>query len=140
MSIIDLPMRHAVIWLLLSVLPFQALTAVYLDLRGPAHFHLDDDEVHAQGQGHAHGHLERHHHPAGDPTVVTAEDGAALDSHALEEGSSGWSATMCAAAVSAGASSHLPAVANGAILNRARLLQTRFLGRLERPPRLLDRI
>jgi len=138
MSIIGFPMRHAVIWLLLSVLPFQALTAVYLDLRGPAHFYLDDD--HEREHGHAHGHLERHHHPAGDPTVVTAEDGAALESHALEEGTSGWSATMCAAAVSARASSALPAVANGAILNRARLLQTRFLGRLERPPRLLDRI
>ena len=135
-------MRNAVIWILLSVLPFQALTAVYLDLRGPAHFHLDDDDIHEAGHGrtHAHSQLERHHHPAGDPTVVTAEDDAALESHALEEGSSGWSATMCAAAVSAGASSDLPVMAHGAILNRARLLQTRFLGRLERPPRLLDRI
>ncbi|HKC45009.1 MAG TPA: hypothetical protein VKC64_14365 [Burkholderiales bacterium] len=135
-------MRNAVIWILLSVLPFQALTAVYLDLRGPAHFHLDDDEVHEPGHGrtHAHSQLERHHHPAGDPTVVTAEDDAALESHALEEGTSGWSATMCAAAVSAGASLDLPKMADGAILNRERLPQTRFLGRLERPPRIPDRI
>jgi len=128
-------MRNAVIWLLLSVLPFQALTAVYLDLRGPAHFHLDDDEVHERD--HAHAQLERHHHPAGDPTVVTAEGDPALESHAPEESTaSGWSATMCVALVSADALLDLPWTPNGMTAGREPLFRTRFLGRLERPPRI----
>ena len=130
-------MRPAVTLLLLLALPFHALTAVYLDLRGPAHFHLDD-EMHEHSHGHDH--PERHHHHAGDPTVVTVEDDARLESLALEESTaSGWSATMCVALVSAGASLHLPRLPNDIAPGREPLLQTRFLGRLERPPRI-DRV
>jgi hypothetical protein len=129
--------RPAVTWLVLLALPFHTLTAVYLDLRGPAHFHLDD-EMHEHSHGHDH--PERHHHHAGDPTVVTVEDDASLESLALEEGTtSGWSATMCVALVSAGASLHLPRLPNGIAPGRESLVQTRFLGRLERPPRI-DRV
>ena len=32
--------RPAVAWLLALVMPFQALMVVYLDVRGPAHFHV----------------------------------------------------------------------------------------------------
>ena len=125
--------RHAVARLLLLVLPFHALTAVYLDLRGPAHFHhhheVDDDD-------HDHGIVERHHHSASDQSVVPVEDGAALDAHALEEGtSSGWSATMCVALVSAGVALQLPQLTGGIVPGREPYLQTRYSGRLERPPR-----
>jgi hypothetical protein len=125
--------RSAVTWLVLLTIPFHALTAVYLNLLGPAHFHLDD-EMHEHSHGHDH--PARHHHHAGDPTVVTVDDDASLDSLALEEGTaSGWSATMCTALVSACAALHLPRVRNGMAPGRESLLQTRFLGRLERPPR-----
>jgi hypothetical protein len=132
--------RWAVTRLLLLVLPFYALTAVYLDLRGPAHFHhhhhaLDDDD-HGRPHGHDHDAVERHHHPAADQSVVAVEDDAVLDAHALEEGGpSGWSATMCAALVSAGAALDLPRLTDGFVTGREPLLQTRFPGRLERPPR-----
>jgi hypothetical protein len=130
--------REAVTWLLLLALPFHALTAIYLDLRGPAHFHhhheMDD---HDHGDHHRdHGNVERHHHSAFDQTVVTVEDDAALDPHALEEGApSGWSATMCVALVSAGPSLQLPGRMGGIVPGPETLLQTRFPGRLERPPR-----
>lgn len=126
--------RLAVIWVLLLVLPFHALTAAYLDLRGPAHFHLDD-ESHEHDDGHSHshgqGHLERHHHLAGDPTVV------AVSEDPLEEGPSGWSATMCVALLSARGALQPPRLSSGITPGRDALLQTRFLERLERPPRIL---
>jgi len=131
--------RRAVTRLLLLVLPFHALTAVYLDLRGPAHFHhhheVDDDD-HDHPDSHDHGSVERHHHPTSDQSVVAVEDGATLDPNALEEGApSGWSATMCAALVSAGSVLQLPRLADGIVPAREPYLQTRFPGRLERPPR-----
>lgn len=131
--------RRAVTRLLLLVLPFHALIAVYLDLRGPAHFHDHhelDDHDHGHPHRHDHGTVQRHYHPAFDQSVVTVEGGAVLDPHALEEGaSSGWSATMCVALVSAGPSLQLPRLTDGIVPEREPRLQTRFLGRLERPPR-----
>jgi hypothetical protein len=136
-------MRPPVIWLLLLAIPFHTLTAVYLDLRGPAHFHLHG-ELDEDGRGHPHHHgseyVERHHHPGADLSVVTVEGDAALDAHPLEEGASpGWSSTMCVALVSAAASLHVPRLASAIAPGRDPLLQTRFLGRVERPPRL-DRV
>ena len=123
-----------VTWLLVLAMPFHALTAVYLDLRGPAHFHVhhehDDD-----GGDHDHGRLERHYHPALDPSVVTTEDDATLDGHALAEGvSPGWSA-LCLALVSAAPSWHQPRASGGIVPGSESRLLTRSLGRLERPPR-----
>ncbi len=48
------------VWLLLLAVPLRWLAAAYLDLLGPAHFHLDE-EVHEQG-------LERHHGPSHSST------------------------------------------------------------------------
>lgn len=132
--------RSAIARLLLLVLPFHALTAVYLDLRGPAHFHVHDaadadDDAHPHA--HDYGGIEHHRHAAADGSVVTVED-EALDSRELaEEISSGWSATMCAALVSAAAPLHAPRAASGIVIAPAHLLKTRFPGPLERPPRLL---
>ena len=130
--------RAAIARLLLLVLPFHALTAVYLDLRGPAHFHVHDD-ADADDGAHSHvddhGRIEHHRHAAADRSVVTVED--ALDSHeATEEVSFGWSSTMCAALVSAAAPLHVARAASGIVAGPAHLLKTRFPGRLERPPRL----
>jgi hypothetical protein len=130
--------RSAIARLLLLVLPFHALTAVYLDLRGPAHFHVHDDADADDGlHAHAdeHGRIEHHRHAAADRSVVTVED--ALDSRELaEEISSGWSSTMCAALVSTATPLHVARVASGIVAGPAHLLQTRSPGRLERPPRL----
>jgi hypothetical protein len=120
-------------------MPFQVVTAVYLDLRGPAHFHVDDGIAeHDHGHSHFHGRdgIERHHHPAADESVVPVENAPMLDSHALEEGApSGWSATMCVALVSAGSALQLPRLTDAIVPGPATRLQTRFPGRLERPPR-----
>jgi hypothetical protein len=132
------PGRSAVARFLLLVLPFHALTAVYLDLRGPAHFHVHDeadadDGAHSHADGH--GRIEHHRHAAADRSVVTVED--ALDSRELaEEISSGWSSTMCAALVSAAAPLHVARAVSGIVAGPAHLLKTRTPGRLERPPRL----
>jgi hypothetical protein len=132
--------RSAIARFLLLVLPFHALTAVYLDLRGPAHFHAHDEagvDDDAHRHGHDHAGIEHHHHAPADGSVVAVED-EVLDSHALaEEVSSGWSATMCAALVSAAAPLHAPRGASGIVIVPEHLLKTRFPGRLERPPRLL---
>ena len=124
-------------------MPFHALTALYLDRLGPAHFHFDDQaQEHAQGHSHrhAHDHSERHHHPADDRTVLTVEDDAALASQAPEESTaSGWSASMCVALVAPRAAMHPPQLPDGIAPAREPLLKSRFLGRLERPPRV-DRV
>lgn len=132
--------RSAIARLLLLVLPFHALIAVGLDLRGPAHFHVHDEadeDRHGHPQVHDHARIEHHHHAAVDRSVVPVEDDL-LDSHeAQEEMSSGWSATMCAALVSTAAPSGVPGAASSGVSGSAPLLKTRFPGRLERPPRFL---
>lgn len=136
--------RAAMVSLLVPALALRALTALYVELQGPLHFHLDDDhhehrdqgDGHAHAHSHGHGHSERHHHPAGDPTVVTLEDHAGLDGPASEETAArGWSATMCVALVSAHAWPDPPPAPNGIAPANEKRLQTRFPGRLERPPR-----
>jgi hypothetical protein len=135
---------HAVAWLLASVMPFHVLTAVYLDVRGPAHFHVaagehDHDHDHDGGHGHSHGQdpVARHHHHPGDASVVTVHDDGLLESHVLEEETaSGWSGTMLAALLASGASPQPPRMSSAPAPRQEPLLQTRFLGRLERPPRI----
>ena len=128
--------RSAVTWLLLLAMPFQVVTAVYLDLRGPAHFHVDDGiDEHDHGQSHFHGRdgIERHHHPVADESVVVVEDAAVLDSHPLE--APGWSSTMCVALISTVPLPNVPAPMNAIVAAPDPFLQTRFPARLERPPR-----
>jgi len=143
--------RPAVIWLLALVMPFQVLTAVYLDLRGPAHFHVENDDddhdrdqdhgrAHDHGHGHTHthsqDHVERHHHHADDPSVVTVPDDSLLELLALEaENKSGWSGTMLVALLGENTLPQLPAVPGGLTPRRETLPQSPFLGRLDRPPR-----
>jgi hypothetical protein len=131
--------RAAIATLMLLVLPFHALTGIYLDLRGPAHFHVHD-EAGADDHGHPHardhGGIGHHRHAAGDQSVVTVDDDAIDPHESAEEISSGWSATMCAALASAAAPLHVPGAASGIVAGPAHLLKTRFPGRLERPPRL----
>jgi len=126
--------RPAIVWLLVLALPLRALTAMYLDLRGPLHFHHhhDDDEYHEHDHGHSHAHAERHHHPAGDPTVIAVGDELPMaDGTAV----SGWSATMCVAAAAPRAWPDLPQLRHAAVAGIEARLQTRHPGRLERPPR-----
>ena len=122
--------RPAVLWLVLLVLPFQGLTAAYLDLRGPAHFHVEVEHDHDHVHSHAHdqGHAEHHHHAADDPTVVIVDDDEP------EEDASGWSATMCAVLVAAAAALVLPLPYDGIPTGLDARLRSRFLARLDRPP------
>lgn len=122
----------AVAWLVALAMPFHVLTAVYLDVLGPPHFHLDD-ELHDHHDSHGPDHLQRHHHSAVDGTVVTIAD----DTRAPEEGSvSGWSATACLGLASTGAWLPLARRSNDLAPDRSFRLHTRSLGRLERPPRI----
>src|SRR5262245_44455502 len=94
--------RSAVTWPIALRMPFQVLTAVCLDMRGPAHFHAGSEHRHEYGhehQGHLHSHgpgqVERHHHHPDDFSVVTVHNSPLLESLALEaETKSGWSGVM----------------------------------------------
>ena len=131
--------RPAITWLLLLALPFQVLTAVYLDMRGPLHFHVEsDDDYHHHDHAHSHDrdHLERHHHHHGDPSVVTVHHDGVLEPLALEvENPSGWSSTMLVALLGGGSSLELPEMSGSLTPRTEPPLKTRFPGRLERPPR-----
>jgi hypothetical protein len=131
---------RTVAWLVTLVMPFQVLTGVYLDTRGPAHFHVGhDDDHHDRGHVHSHGQgqVEHHHHHPHDSSVVTIHDDS-LPSHlALEEETpSGWSGSMLVALVTSGASPQPPEMRDSVTPKREPLLRTRFPGRLERPPRI----
>lgn len=120
----------AIAWLLALAMPFQALTAVYLDVRGPAHFHVEHDDDH--DHHHAHG-VEHHHHHHDDRSVVAVHD---HDLPLQEEAASGWSGTMLVALPAGAARLQLLETSSGLTPAQAPLLQTRFPGRLERPPRI----
>lgn len=129
-----------VVWLLLLALPFQGASAVYLQVRGPGHSHFDGDAVeHAARPVHPHRHdgVEHHHHPPGDRTVVEVEEDAVVESLAQEETTGqGGSGGVFPALVSAARSETLSQPSNGAITGQDPPFRTRFLGRLERPPRI----
>jgi hypothetical protein len=129
-------MRCALAWLLVPMLAFRALTALYVDLQGPLHFHLEDDhhhEHHDPAHTHSHDRLERHHHAAGDSSVVTLE---AHDGFRAEESiASGWSSTMCVAAASTHAWPDPPPLRERVVAAGYARYPTRSLGRLDRPPR-----
>ena len=130
--------RPAIVWLFALALPLRALTALSLDLLGPLHFHHHHhDEHHEHGPDHEHSHAhdraERHHHPAGDPTVIAVEDGLP----AAEEAASGWSATLCVTAASPRAWPDPPRLRDALAPGIEARLKTRHLERLERPPRTL---
>jgi hypothetical protein len=136
-----------IVWLLALVLPFQALTVAYLDLHAPAHFHVahdddhehphghDDDHDHGDGRAerpghsHAHGPFDRHHHDAGDPSVVVI--------HEDEPGevASGWSGVMCTAIASAPAALDLARLVEARVRGHDPRVRSRSLPPLERPPR-----
>jgi hypothetical protein len=129
--------RLAVVSLLLLALPLQALTAAYLDLRGPAHFHLEhdeDDHDHRHSHSHGQGHVAHHHHPPGDVSVVAVHE-EDLHEAVMPRETTGWSGTMLVALLSVDASPQLLKTRCGAARGQERLLKTRFLERLERPPR-----
>jgi hypothetical protein len=128
--------RRAVAWFLLLCLPVHGLTVVYLSFWGPSHFHLQDED-HDHPHAHGPGHVDRHHHPAADASVVTVEADAALDAHALEDGAlPAWSGAVFPAMVSIALSPSPARTGNGIEPVPDAPVKTRFLGRLERPPRL----
>jgi len=127
---------RAIAWTLALVLPFHALTAVYLDVRGPAHFHVEDDE-HEHSHSHAQNGIEHHRHHPHDHSVVAIHEHGVPDSPALEEeGRSGWSATMLVALTANDGSLQLLQPSNGVAPIQSPRLKTHFPAGLERPPRL----
>src|SRR5262245_50219632 len=116
-------------WLLAAVLPFQALTAVYLDVRGPGHVHVGGSA------GHSHDGIGHHYHASDDASVVLIHDGSLLQA-ALEDEASGRSSLRLSA---------LPAddSASSPLRTRARPVpscdtwpQSVSLQCLQRPPRI----
>jgi len=62
--------RRAIAWLLALVMPFHVLTAVYLDVRGPAHVHVAQADggnagESARAPGHAHTRPHEYSHVIG---------------------------------------------------------------------------
>jgi hypothetical protein len=127
---------RSIAWLLALLLPFQALTALYLDVHGPLHFHVAADD-HDHHGGHAHAHGDRHHHHANDVSVVRLDEEnrfgplAALE----HESNPGWSATMLAALTAGVSMLQTPNATGSPVLSHVCPLRTRFPSRLERPPR-----
>jgi hypothetical protein len=88
--------------------------------------------VHSHGQGR----VEHHHHHPHDSSVVTVHDDSLPSQLALEEETpSGWSGTMLVAIVTSASPQPLE-MRDGPTPKPEPLPQTRFPGRLERPPRI----
>ena len=127
-----------VAWLLVVLLPFQVLTGLYLDVRGPLHFHVEHgehDHGHDHSHSHAHSDSERHHHAAFDASVVTVHDGERAAFLALEEAETGWSSVMFAALSAFAGSLTLPEMSGGYAPGPAAIHRTHLTPGLERPPR-----
>jgi hypothetical protein len=87
------PLRRAVIWLLVLLLPLEGLAVAALTTLGPAHVHRHAQVLHgsaaaldrtshvlsAFGHFHASATPERHHHALGDIGVVLTGDDAPID-------------------------------------------------------------
>jgi hypothetical protein len=128
--------RTAIALLLASLLPFQVLTGLYLDLRGPLHFHVEySDHDHDHSHTHAHSHLERHHHAAIDAGVVTVHDGERAAFLALEETEAGWSSVMFATLAASAECVALLDTSSGYAPTPAPILRTHLPRGPERPPR-----
>lgn len=123
--------RSTVTWFLALLMPFQVLTAVYLDVRGPAHVHAGNHHHH-----HQHG-VEHHHHHPHDPTVVKVGDHAPFEFFALKRETSGWSGVMLAAVLASGILLLLAKAPGGLAPRPEPRLHSRVPGRLERPPRIV---
>ena len=125
--------RVLLIVLVALLLPFQVLTALYLDIRGPLHFHIESHHDHDHAHVHAHDHLERHHHDAHDPTVIVVDGDAGQSVAGEAEAATGWSSVMFVT---------LPRDARLSLLNVSSVLvptpefppQTVPRRRIERPP------
>jgi hypothetical protein len=127
--------RLALVSLLLLALPLQTLTAAYLDLRGPAHFHLEheeDDHHHGHWHSHDQGHVEHHYHHPHDTSVVTVHAG--LDEPVLLSEQSGWSGTMLAALLTVDALPLASAARCGPAPRQESNPKSHSPERLERPP------
>lgn len=151
-------LRLSIASILMVLMPFQAVTAMYLDVRGPLHFHIEtddadddhDDHAHARAHVHAHPHThvhsrahahdaqhpQRHYHDRADASVVKI-GGGSLDFGALQgETRCGWSSIMLAAIVGDDLALELSELSNVMTALLQPVLQRWFPGRLERPPRI----
>jgi hypothetical protein len=132
---------RAVLWLVVVLMPFQTLTAFYLDVRGPLHFHVHDEDHaahhahgHHHGESHHHDRVERHHHHVHDSSVVAVDEGRESPTRETEL-ESGWSGTMLVALLASNARPQLPAMKRGLARIDDVPIRTRFPPPIERPPR-----
>jgi len=117
--------------ILALVVPFYALTAVLLDVRGPAHVHVGHSHEH--GHSRAHGGIAHHHHHHDDHSVVIVHrDGVPEEPAAAETGRSG---TMVAALLSRDGWPELPALHESRVPGHAIFSRSLVLECPERPPR-----
>ena len=131
--------RQIFIWILILGLPLQALIAAALEVRGPSHIHVDalaDDEPFPH---HAHLDVERHYHLQGEGAVPVEEEDEDDHQHAAAVVESGLlkvgSAASLLALIPSQSLFELPELAQSLPVDRSKQLGTRYLGRLERPPR-----
>lgn len=125
------------VWLLAALLPLQAVAATVLAARGPSHVHVPAkaetaDILRAFGHFHRAGAAERHHHAAGDTSVVHSGDGAAIEQDSKAAGT-----TLAAfvALLSAPLGCTLPPATTVHAEHRPWAWLTHLPERLERPPR-----
>lgn len=134
------------IWLLLVVLPLQGMAAVVAELRGPSHRHAASEELwipqmsvrHSLApmqHAHAHANAERHHHARSDTTVIEVPSADGAEAIAVDDGSNsgGSGGTFLALIPSAHAAPPFEA-RNSLHAADPGSFQTRYPGRLERPP------
>ena len=141
------PWKHVFVWTLMLALPLQGLLVAAMQLRGPAHVHVedvadDDDDAHMPHYHlahHSHADIERHYHSPADGAILVDDDdhqheALAIDGGSLKADLPGFFAPLIPVAPAVA----LPDRSNLLADAQAKRLGTRYLGRLERPPRTLS--
>ena len=143
MSRVRFLMRGMIAMTIAFALPLVGITTLIPDLRAPAHHHAAVDPRAAFdaafAEMHAHATSERHHHAADEAVILDEAD--RHHEHELEDSLTKRSAGFSGDALLPGKSPNrvqpVTGVARGA---NAAKLDPLYIGRLERPPKSVDRI
>src|SRR5262245_32212009 len=127
-------MKATVAWLMVALMPFHVLAAVYLDVRGPAHFHVK--RIAHNDHRHGHYRVAHHHHADSDASVVMVRVPGPVAPFAPRE-DSGWSGTMLVTVTTKASPQTAPVPSAKVASISLSLPAALFAARLERPPRSL---